>query len=54
MIVQIEEDAEDLIATMFTFFMSTGQTIEQVPEDDLVKLFHLLQREIVRRNGILH
>ena len=54
MIVQIEEDAEDLIPTMFTFFMSTGQTIEQVPEDDLVKLFHLLQREIVRRNGILH
>ena len=54
MIIQIEEDAEDLIATMFTFFMSTGQTIEQVPEDDLVKLFHLLQREIVRRNGILH
>ena len=54
MIIQIEEDAEDLIATMFTFFMSTGQTIEQVPEDDLVKLFHLLQREIIRRNGILH
>ena len=54
MIVQIEEDAEDLIAAMFTFIMPTGQTIEQVPEDDLVKLFHLLQREIIRRNGILH
>tara|TARA_R100000482_G_scaffold103089_1_gene45979 strand:- start:4 stop:168 length:165 start_codon:yes stop_codon:yes gene_type:complete len=54
MIIQIEEEVEDLISAMFTFFVSTGQTIEQVPEDDLVKLFHLLQREIIRRNGTLH
>ena len=54
MIVQIEEEIEDLISAMFTFFVSTGSGIEKVPEDDLLKLFHLLQREIIRRNGTLH
>ena len=54
MILYIEEEAEDLISAMFTFFISTGSGIEDVPEDDLFKLFHVLQQEIVRRNGTLH
>ena len=54
MMLDIEEEAEDIIASMFTFFMSTGASLQQVPDDEVVKLFNLLQREIVRRNGTLH
>jgi hypothetical protein len=52
--IDIEEEAEDVIASMFTFFMSTGAGIAQVPDDELMKLFNLLQLEIIKRNGALH
>ena len=54
MMLDIEEEAEDIIASMFTFFMSTGEGVEKVPDEELVKLLNLLQREIIRRNGTLH
>jgi len=54
MTLEIDDDVESIVASMFTFFMSTGEGVEKVPDEELVKLLNLLQREIIRRNGTLH